>query len=299
MSQPPLYAYLVLLLGVGAVSCAAVLIRIAEAPAIVIAAWRLSLAALPAGALALARMRREALTYTRGRVALTMLSGVLLAFHFGFWIASLHHTSVVMSVVLVTTQPLWVALASPFLLSERPTATVFVGIGLAVCGALIMTSSGLSAGNDSLRGGAYALLGAIFAAAYFLIGRHVRGALSLGAYVGLVYPAGALVLIAAALASGERLFGYSRQTYLMFVLLALVPQLIGHSALNWALRYFPAAIVTIAVLGEPVGATTLAAVVLNEVPTWQQVGGAAVVLLGVWLALRPRDASAPKAITGL
>lgn len=291
--QPPARAYVVLLLGVVAVSWAAIFIRLAEAPALVIAAWRLSLAAIPVLIFAGTRMRRERSAYTGMTAALTVLSGVFLALHFALWIASLQYTSVVMSVVLVTTQPLFVALASPFLLNERPTLEVALGIGLAACGALIMASSSFGDSGESLRGALYATLGAVFAAGYFMIGRHVRGTLSLGAYIGLMYPTAAMILVLAAIVSGVSLFGYDLRTYLMFALLALVPQLIGHSSLNWSLRYFPAAVVTLAVLGEPVGATTLAALVLHEVPTLLQVGGGALVLLGVWLALRQGSLSSP------
>jgi drug/metabolite transporter (DMT)-like permease len=204
------------------------------------------------------------------------------------------------SVVLVTTQPLFVALASPFLLRERPGRRILVGIAIAGFGAALMAVTSGGSSGHSFTGYAFAVLGAMFAAAYFMIGRHLQRTISLRHYIGIVYPTAAAALVLAALASGTPLFGYGSRTFLMFGLLALVPQLIGHSSLNWALRYLPAAVVTVAVLGEPVGATVLAALLLAERPTLQEAAGAVIVLLGVWLALQgaSRAAAMPEESPG-
>jgi drug/metabolite transporter (DMT)-like permease len=148
-----------------------------------------------------------------------------------------------------------------------------------------MASAGGAHEDHAVAGYALAILGAACAAGYFLIGRHLRIGLPLSRYVGIVYPMAGVMLAALALVSQQPLAGFEPRTYLMLGLLALVPQLIGHSALNWSLRYLPAAVVTVAVLGEPVGATALAAIVLGEVPTLQEASGAGIVLVGVWVAL--------------
>jgi drug/metabolite transporter (DMT)-like permease len=278
-------AHLVLFIGVAAVSSAAVLIREADAPALVIAAYRLGLAALPTGALALAAGRRQT---SRHEVWVwPMLAGAFLALHFGFWIASLQQTSVITSVVLVTTNPLFVGLASPLVLRERVSAATWAGIGIATVGAGLMAAEDLGEGLGTLAGDAYALLGAAFGACYLMIGRRVRPQVSWTGYVGVVYSVAAVLLVASVVVTREPFTGYSTKTFLMMGLLALVPQLVGHSAINWSLAYVPAALVAVAILGEAVGATILATIVLRETPSALEIAGALLVLTAVYVALRP------------
>jgi drug/metabolite transporter (DMT)-like permease len=284
--RPDPQPYLVLAIGVGAISSAAVLIREADAPALVIAAYRLGLAALPTGSLALARSRgREGEAVLQGW---PLLAGAFLAAHFGFWIASVQQTSVTTSVVLVTTTPLFVGLASPFVLGERVSTATWLGIVMATAGAALMAAEDAGEGMGTLVGDLYALLGALFSAAYLMVGRRARPRMSWLGYIGVVYPVAAVLLVLSVLIAGEPFTGYGARTFVMFGLLALVPQLIGHSAINWALAYVPAALTAAAILGEPVGATALAAIVLHETPTGFEVGGSLLVLAGVYVALRRR-----------
>jgi drug/metabolite transporter (DMT)-like permease len=284
MHQGRLHAHAVLAIGVVAVSCAAVLIREADAPALVIAAYRMGLAAVPAGALALATGRERA--SQDGLWAWPLLAGTFLALHFGFWIASLQQTSVITSVVLVTTTPVFVGLASPFVLGERVATATWTGIGIATVGAVLMVSEDVGEGLGTVVGDMYALLGAIFATGYLMIGRRARPQLSWARYVGVVYPVAAVLLVISVVVAGEPFTGYSIKTFVMLGLLALVPQLVGHTAINWALAYVPAAMVAVAILGEPVGATTLAALILREMPSVFEVAGALLVLTGVYVVLR-------------
>jgi drug/metabolite transporter (DMT)-like permease len=284
--QPRAFDLIVLALGVCAVSTAAVLIREADAPALVIAAYRLCLASLPLLLFAGATGRLRQIS-SRRRLALTALAGVFLALHFGFWIASVKQTSVVTSVVLVTAQPLFVAVASGPLLGERVSSATWSGIALAAGGASVMVAEDIGRGQETLLGDLYAILGAVFASGYFLIGRGLRaGGQSWLSYVTVAYSVSAVSLAGAAAVSGESFFGYSDRTYAFLVLLALVPQLIGHTALNRSLGYLPAVAVTVAVLGEPVGATLLAAIFLDERPGAIEVAGALLVLAGVYAGLR-------------
>ncbi len=285
MHQGRLHAHAVLAIGVVAVSCAAVLIREADAPALVIAAYRMGLAAVPAGALALATGRERA--SAGGLWTWPLLAGTFLALHFGFWIASLQQTSVITSVVLVTTTPVFVGLASPFVLGERVVTATWAGIGIATVGAALMVTEDVGEGLGTVVGDLYALLGAIFAAGYLMIGRRARPHLSWVRYVGIVYPVAAVLLVVSVLVVGEPFTGYSTKTFVMLGLLALVPQLVGHTAINWSLAYVPAAMVAVAILGEPVGATTLAAFILREMPSAFEVAGALLVLAGVYVVLRP------------
>jgi drug/metabolite transporter (DMT)-like permease len=289
----------ILALGVAAVSTAAVLIREADAPSMVIAAYRLVLASLPL--LLLAGVRRQrVLPSTQSLVLLTLLSGVFLALHFGFWVASVKQTSIVTSVVLVTTTPLFVGLAGGPLLGEKPSSTIWLAIAIAAAGALLMVSEDFDAGGDTLQGDAFALLAAVFASGYLMAGRKLLGT---GAgwlpYITVTYSTGAVILLASMLIAGESLGGYSTRTYGFFVLLALVPQLIGHTAVNRSLGHLPAIVVSIAVLGEPVGATILGAIFLSEEPTLVQLAGGLLVLAGVATGVRgdvkARPALAPEA----
>lgn len=285
--------------GVAAVSTAAILIRQAEAPALVIAASRMAIASLPL-LLFSAASRTPVLPSRRDRIGLTLLSGVFLALHFAFWIASVQQTSVITSVVLVTSQPLFVAVASGPLLGESPKPGVWLGIAIAAAGAAVMVVDDFGAGRDTVVGDLFALLGAIFAAAYIIAGRRLR---TTGSdwlpYVTSVYSTAAVLLVLMALVGGHGFGGYSGETYLYFLLLALVPQLIGHTAINRSLGHLPAAFVAIAILGEPIGATALGALFLDEIPGALEFVGAALVLAGVYAGLRAsmrtaRPATAPE-----
>lgn len=293
------FDFVVLAIGVIAVCTAALFIREAEAPALIISAYRLALASIPlmavSGVQRLTRNEAGAADVTKGRsrkelwvmVALTVASGVCLALHFGFWVASVQQTSIVTSVVLVTSQPLLVAIAARPLLGERTTREMWLGIAIAVAGAVVMVGDDAGRGASTLEGDLYAVLGAVFAAAYLLTGRSLRvSGVGWLPYVTWVYSIAAVVLIGAAVVAGDGFTGYSARTFGFFALLALVPQLIGHTALNRSLGYLPAASVTIAVLGEPVGATILAAIFLSETPTVLQTVGALLVLAGVYAGLR-------------
>lgn len=288
-----------LALGVGvlAISFAAPLIRLAEAPALTIVAVRLAIAAPPMLLLGAATGgARQWRGLTRGEWLLLALSAVALATHFGFWVASLQRTSVVASVALVTMQPLFVALGGWAFLGERPRRGTLAGVTVATAGALLLVLS--HAGDrGTLTGDAFALIGGVMSGCYLLAGRGARRRLSTAAYAGAVYPATALLLLAALLASGTPLAGHPREAYVAMALLALVPQLVGHNALNWALGSMPAAVVAVAILGEPIGAAVIAVPLLGETPRAIEVAGGAVILLGVYLALcdaRTLDAAPPE-----
>ncbi len=276
----------VLALGVVAISCAAVLVRLAEAPPLAIATVRLLIASavlLPVG---LFTTRGEMLRLFRGEWRLLLLSGTFLALHFALWVASLSYTTVVSSVVLVTATPLIVALVSRALFDERLRSATFVGIALSLIGALLIGYAGITRSGQAMYGDLLALLAAVAMAGYLLVGWRVRGHAGLIAYSSSVFAVAALVLCAAAAVSGTRLTGYTTATYDAMLALALVPQLVGHMSLNWALRFLPATMVTVAVLGEPVGATFLAWAVLSEAPTLMEAAGAALLLSGIAFAFR-------------
>jgi drug/metabolite transporter (DMT)-like permease len=283
--------YLALILGVCASSTAAILIRFAQqagVSSLVIAAYRLTVATLVLSVIALQkRTWREYATLTGKEIAVILLSGVLLGAHFASWITSLAYTSVASSVVLVSTTPLWIGLASPFVLRERNSLWMWVGVLVATAGGIVigLADSG-QVGATTMWGNVLALVGAIAWAGYMMIGRRLRGRLSLLAYIWLVYGTAAVILTISAVLSGSPLAGYCPEAYVYMVLLALVPQLIGHSSVNYALRHVSASFVAVAVLGEPIGSTLLAIPLLGEEPGVGQLIGGGLVLVGVGLATR-------------
>jgi drug/metabolite transporter (DMT)-like permease len=284
--------------GVVAVSWAAIFIRLAEAPALSVSAWRLLLAAMPVAIFALVRRRDELRRLTRGERVLLALSGVALALHFATWIASLSRTTVASSVALVTTQPVWVALLALVTLRERVSRRGGLATLIATAGGMIIGGADISVSGEALAGDALAVAGAIFGAIYFVAGRRVRPTLSLASYVGVVYSVAAVALVASAAGAGQPLAGFSGRTWLMLALLALVPQLIGHSTLNWSLRYLTAPFVSVVILGEPVISTALAVPILGEDPGWLRIAGGAITLAGVYLAMVDESSRTKQAAHG-
>jgi drug/metabolite transporter (DMT)-like permease len=284
--------YAVLALGVVAVAFAAIFIRLAQTPPLVTAAYRLGIAAILLAPVAWWRSGSEIRRLRSRQFWLALASGAFLALHFALWIASLDYTTVATSVVLVTASPIFVAVASYFLFREKLNGRIIAGIAVSVAGAVVIGYSNLNAGQRSLAGPALALGGALAVSGYLLIGRRLRRDMGLLTYIFLAYSSAATLLLAAAFISGQRMAGYPPQTYLLFALLAVVPQLLGHSALNWSLRFVPATMVTIAVLGEPVGSTVLAIFILKEVPSVTEVVGAVLILVGIALAFSRTQSAA-------
>lgn len=284
--------FLVLAGAVCIVSTASILIRLAQAEgasSLTIATVRLALAALVLAPLAWLRAGTEIRTLKRPELGLCLLSGAFLAVHFWSWITSLEHTSVASSAALVTTNPLWVALASAVLLRERPGALALAGIGLTLAGSVLifMADAGAGgAGGTAVFGNGLALLGAISASGYLLVGRALRARISLLAYVWLAYSAAALLLAVALLASGAAIAGLPAPAWAFMALLALGPQLLGHTSFNWALRRLTATFVAVAILGEPVGSAILAWIILGEAFTPIQLSGFVLLLAGIFVAAR-------------
>jgi drug/metabolite transporter (DMT)-like permease len=293
-------AYTALGLGVFIVAWAAIFIRWAgEAPGLAIAAGRLTLAALILAPIALATgALRELRALGRGDLLLALLSGLALAIHFATWISSLSMTTVASSVVLVETNPLFVALASHFILRERVSRLAAVGIGLAVLGSVLVGYGDFGLSGQALLGDLLALIGGLMAAIYFLLGRRLRQRLSIVAYIWPVYSTAAVALLGACLVAGQRLAGYAPPTYLMFFLLAVGPQLLGHSSLNYALGQLSATFVTVTALGEPIGSALLAFLLLQEVPPSIVFAGGALILAGIALASQGERRQGNRQATG-
>lgn len=289
--------FLVLGIGVLIVSTASILIRLAQADgasSAVIAAGRLAIAALLMAPYALSRAGSELLRIKQKDLFLCAASGLLLGAHFWTWIASLEHTSVANSTALVTTNPIWVALLSAWLLHEKPRHVQIAGITLTLVGTILIflaDNSHSGAATAPLLGNSLALLGAVAASGYLLIGRGIRSNLSLLAYVWLTYSFAAIALIIAALAGGASFGGVSSTAWLLIAALALGPQLIGHTSFNWALRRLSATFVALSILGEPIGSALLAWWLLDENFVALQLAGFVVLLVGIFVAARAERAT--------
>lgn len=291
VERPPVSPALVLAFSVFAVSWAGPLVRFTGAPALAISFWRLAIACALIGLILTLRGEWRELRVLQARDwALAGLAGIFLAGHFVTWIASLQLTTVAASVVLVSTQPLWVALLSIPLLRERPRPVQWAGILLAVAGAAWVGWGGAGGGGGDPRGNLLALSGAALAAAYYVLGRGLRRRVTIWPYVAVVYGAAAAVLLVALIIVGTPVIGYPRGDWAVFAALAIGPMMIGHTGQNWALRYLPAYAVNVSLLGEPIGATLIAWLLpgIRETPQPAVLLGGALILAGIIMGLRRR-----------
>ncbi|PSP79933.1 EamA/RhaT family transporter [Halobacteriales archaeon QS_4_69_225] len=280
-----------LAVAIAAVSTSAVLVRWSSAPAVVLALYRVALTTLLLVPLIFTRYRGEFGAFRRRDWLVATATGAALAVHFAAYFESLAWTSVAASVTLVQSQPLFVAVGAAVVLDERVGRRRAAGIGVAVVGIIAMSAGDLLAGAAvrgprPLYGNALAVLGAVMAAVYVLVGRSLRQRVAVVPYVLVVYSACAATLLVVAVAQGLPLTGYGRREWLIFLALAVGPGLFGHTVVNWALEHVESSVVSVSLLGEPVGATLLALVLLGEAPGPTTLAGAAVVLLGIYVTSR-------------
>ncbi len=277
-----------LALAVLAVSWAAILVRLCEAPSLGIAFYRLLFSTLLLVPWGVGRARAPA---TGRTYLLAIAAGSLLALHFATWISSLAYTSVASSVMIVSTQPAFTAVLGGFLLKERPGALGITAVVLALAGTAVLAGGDLRIGGAALLGDLLALIGAVTASVYLMIGRRVRDRIPFPHYLFVVYGASTAVLGALAVAWGARLSGYPPATWGFLALMAVGPNLLGHGLLNWSVRRLRAFTVNMAVLGEPVLATTYAVFLFHEIPGSSFFAGAALIVAGIVLAAREEAAS--------
>jgi drug/metabolite transporter (DMT)-like permease len=294
------WAYAGVGVAVVAVSFSAILIRWSEADFLAIAAGRMVLSALLLAPFALVMFRAEMFSLAR-RDALIMVGiGGVLATHFSLWIASLELTSVASSVVLVTAHPILVGLVGHFFMDERLTRLNAVGIAVGLLGVIILTRGDAETGGDTLYGDLLAFLGGVAAGVYILAGRKTRQRISLPVYAFTVYASCAIFLLVAVLVTGTELFTLPAEEWWLFLLMALGPSILGHTMYNWTLRYVPASVVSVSLLGEPIGSSLLAALLLSEVPPQFTMVGGAIILVGIVMAtwgVRSRASARVAAIT--
>ncbi len=291
---------------IAAVSTSAILVRWSAAPSVVKAFYRVLFMTAAVAPFAL-RDAADLRAVSRRDLGFAVVSGLALAVHFASFFESLEWTTVAASVTLITTQPVFVGVGAAFLLSERLTPRIVAGMALALAGAFAMSvgplvvdpllgggdvASALAAAfadsTTQLYGNALALTGAVVGAVYTLAGRSLRQRLSLFAYTFVVYAVCTAALGVFAVGSGAALLGYPGAEWALFLAMALLPGMFGHTVINWALKYVESSVVSVALLGEPVGSSILALALLGEVPEVVTVLGGVVVLTGIFVTQRGR-----------
>lgn len=283
-SRPAPRLYLLLALGVVSVAFSSILIRAAEAPAMSVAFYRNAIAAAILLPIALARHRDEIRSLGPRGWGMALLSGSLLAVHFATWIPSLSYTTVAASTVLVTTTPVWVALIGRAM-GETVNRRAALGIGLTLVGAVLISGGDFGISARAAVGDLLALVGAVAAAGYLLAGRSLRRRISLTTYTGIAYTTTAAILAVVVSVSDARFTGFEPRVWALFLLMALVPQIGGHTVFNYLLGHVEAGTVAIATTGEPVVASLLAFAFFEEVPSWPAIAGGTVILAGIYVTV--------------
>jgi drug/metabolite transporter (DMT)-like permease len=265
VARPPTRDLVLIAVAVTAVSTSAPLIREAEAPALAIAFWRNALAVAVLAPVCAARRRDEIARLERHPARGALLAGLLLAAHFATWVPSLSFTTVASSVALVATQPVWAALLARARGQAVP-AQAWLGIGVAVSGAVLLTGVDVALSGRALAGDLLALAGGALAAAYVTVGGDVRQTMSTTLYTAICYATAAAVLGVLCLGGGQALGGFDGGTWLCLLALTVGPQFLGHSVVNRVLRTTSATVVSVAILFEIVGSTFLAWIAFGEAP---------------------------------
>ncbi|MFC1974833.1 DMT family transporter [Chloroflexota bacterium] len=302
--------YLVLLFGVSVAATSSILVRLAQnsgAPSLVVTSWRLIFASIILTPIAWRQRGNELRRLQRKDVLWGAAAGLFLAIHLATWIYSLEFTSVASSAALVSTNPLWIALAAFLLFGERPSRNTMIGVAAAISGSILIAFSDggvlvveptapatavlqfnwqtllapAGKADMALLGDGLALVGAITGSAYLLVGRGLRTHLSTIAYVWLVYTAAMVTMVIVTPLAGLSLLGYPWQAYLWILLLAIGPQLLGHTSFNWALAHLSTTFVALSILGEPIGSAIFAYFLFDETFAPIQLVGFVLLLVGI------------------
>lgn len=284
MRFPPFNPYIAVAIGVISVSTSAVFVKLAsEAPAAIIANYRLLIAVIIMAPLIYFKYRHEFKYIQKKDWIYSSLAGVFLAFHFILWFESLNYTSVASSVVLVTLQPIFAFLGTYLFFKERFSPAAVISMFIALFGSFIISWGDFQLGPKELFGDILALLGAVMITIYFLFGQDARKRISLMPYTFIVYGISSLTLILYNLILANDFFGYPADHWWIFIALAIIPTFFGHTLFNWALRWLSTATISMGIVFEPVGASLLAYLILNERVSSSQWLGGTIVILGLFL----------------
>ncbi|TCJ01996.1 DMT family transporter [Cytobacillus praedii] len=285
MSGTKVNPYAVLAIGVISVSTSAILVKVSTAPSGVIAFYRMFFSVLFMLPVFLIKYVPELRLITRRDWIFSIAAGVFLAFHFILWFESLNYTSVASSTVLVTLQPLFAFIGTYFFFKEKFSWKAILSGLVAVIGSVIISWGDFKISGSALFGDMLALIACALVTAYLMFGQSVRKRLSLVTYTFVVYSISAITLFIYVLIRQEPLVPYGTSDWVYFILLALIPNLLGHTLFNWSLKWLSTSTISMAILFEPVGAAILAYYLLQEAVVWTQALGGAIVIGGVSLFL--------------
>lgn len=289
--------YIALFISIAAVSTAAILIVSvsADVPPLTIAFYRLlfTVILLSPAVLFYKKTRKELLKIPKKTYLLMLLIGFILAFHFAFWITSLDLTSVASSVILVTAHPVLVAPVAHHFLKEKLDLINVLGIVLSLFGVVVLVLGNYGLGSlslDSLEGNILAILGGVAAGLYILGGRKVRKTVSVVSYGFIVYSFSAVILFGLCIITRSRLTSIQIKDYEIFILMALISGIFGHTFYNWSLKHIRASVASVCLLGEPIGSTILAFLIpwINQIPSNYTVIGGIIIFLGIYLTAREK-----------
>lgn len=284
--KPVLHPYIALLIGVIAVSTSAIFVKLASAPAPITATYRLLFTVLLMTPFAIRPLINEVFAITKREWVLAAVSGLFLAAHFILWFESLNYTSVTSSVVLVTLQPLFSFIGGYFVFKERLGLAAIMGGILAFLGSVIIGWGDFRIGGLALFGDFLALIAAGMVTGYWMIGQHMRKSLSLMTYTYIVYSMATLMLIVYSLLLNYSFYPYPTMDWIWFLLLAIIPTLLGHSIFNWVIKWVNASTVSMSILGEPIGSAILAYYIFSEKIHLAQWVGGLIILLGIYLFMK-------------
>ncbi|MGP4081460.1 DMT family transporter [Pseudalkalibacillus sp. R45] len=297
--EPIINPYIAIGIGVLSVSTSAILVKLSTAPAPVIATYRLLFTTLLMLPFILLYFRDDFKKIHKKDMLFCLFSGIFLAFHFILWFESLNYTSVASSVVLVALQPIFAFVGTYIFFKEKLSLKAFIGGALAIGGSILISWGDFRISGLALFGDLLALLGAAAVTVYYLFGQTVRKRLHLMTYTFLVYGMATGTLFIYDLSLGYTLGPYSTENWVYFLLLAIFPTLLGHTIFNWALKYVSTNVVSMSILGEPIGASILAYFILSESVRIEQISGGAIILFGIYIFLKRKKRSHPLAEKGV
>ena len=283
MEKPKIHPYIPIIIGVISVALSAIFVKLATADAGVIAFYRMLFTVILMLPLFLLKYRKEVFLLTKKDWIFSTIAGVFLAFHFILWFESLNYTSVASSTVLVTLQPIFAFAGTYFFFKEKLSFKTILSAVIAIAGSVIISWSDFQLSGTAFFGDMLALAACALITAYLLFGQEVRKRLSLITYTFLLYSISTVTLFFYVLIKGESFGPYSTSNWIWFFLLALIPNLLGHSLFNWAVKWVSTNVISIAILFEPVGASILAFYILHEKLSAAQITGGIVVIAGILL----------------
>lgn len=287
--KPVIDPYIALLIGVVAVSTSAIFVKLASAPAPITATYRLLFTVLLMTPFTIKPLLKEIHAISARAWGLAAVSGFFLAAHFILWFESLNYTSVTSSVVLVTLQPLFSFIGGYFVFKERLGLAAIMGGILAFLGSVIIGWGDFRIGGLALFGDILALIAAGMVTGYWMIGQHMRKSLSLMTYTYVVYSLATLMLIAYSALLNYSFYPYPTMDWLWFLLLAIIPTLLGHSIFNWVIKWVNASTVSMSILGEPIGSAILAYFIFQEKIQLAQWIGGITILLGIYFFMKNKQ----------